>query len=479
MEKKAVLEAKLKQYNQTHLLAFWDELSQKEREKLSSQIEKIDFSHISQLFKKPSPKIYKESISPLPSEVVFSKTSFPNDEYFNLGQAALRAGKVAFFLVAGGQSSRLGLKEKISKGEIPITPVTKKSLFCLLCEKIRAVEIEYNSSFPLYIMTNQSTHSSIIDYFKKENNFGLKEVYFIPQSMLPALDFAGRILMESKSSIFWAPTGHGSALEIMFDILPRLKEREIEHIFYFQVDNPLVNIGDEIFLGLHILKNADISLKVIRKRTEREKLGVITFDKNLGRYKVIEYSELPEEYAKLRDAQGNLLFWAGSIAVHLIKTEFLNKLKEKGIELPYYLAKKKIPHINSEGIMVQPTTENGVKFERFIFDILPYAEIIVVQEVEREEEYAPVKDATGENSPSEVAKKETLFWKSFFSEVGIELEDDKLSKKVEISPLFARTKEEFAKKFSSLDEKTKDRIKSKLKEEDFYLPPLEKLIEFN
>jgi UDP-N-acetylglucosamine pyrophosphorylase len=151
-------------------------------------------------------------------------------------------------------------------------------------------------------------------------------------------------------------------------------------------------------------------------------------------------------------------------------------LKEKGIELPYYLAKKKIPHINSEGIMVQPTIENGVKFERFIFDILPYAEIIVVQEVEREEEYAPVKDAEGENSPSEVAKKEILFWKSFFSEVGIELEDDKLSKKVEVSPLFARTKEEFAKKFSSLDEKTKDRIKSKLKEEEnFYLPPLEKI----
>src|SRR4029077_17625348 len=143
-------------------------------------------------------------------------------------------------------------------------------------------------------------------------------------------------LMESKAELFLGPDGHGGTLTGLADsgLLDALDRRGIRTIYYFQVDNPLVDLADRVFLGQHLAREAEVSSKVIAKEKPTDKLGnFVLVD---GRCSFIENSDLPEALATKSDAQGQLLFWAGNPAIHLFDVAFLRKVTQGAARIPWH-----------------------------------------------------------------------------------------------------------------------------------------------
>ena len=251
-------------------------------------------------------------------------------------------------------------------------------------------------------MTSPATHADTEAYFKQNEYFdlGRDNVYLFQQGTMPAVDIAsGRLLMEAPGVVFSSPNGHGGTLTALSEsgVLETIAKRGVRHVFYFQVDNPLVKIGDPAFLGRHIALRSEASSKVIEKAYPKEKMGVFALiDRRCG---IVEYSDLPDDLAKQLDAGGRLAFRAGSPAIHLFDLDFLRRVTQGENRLPFHIARKKVPHVNEDGQSVSPTTENALKFEMFVFDAIPMAERWLLMESPRDEEFAPVKNADGADSP--------------------------------------------------------------------------------
>ena len=399
----------LKKFGQEHLLAFYDELTCDEQENLLNQIKKINFNFIDQIIKE---KVLKKEIADVPAnfEPVEYLPAHPQTQeqiiFYKkaeeIGRKLLKEGRVAALTVAGGQGSRLGVNGP--KGAVAVTPIKKKSLFQYFAESlIRAAE-KFGHDIYWYIMTSEINDKDTKDFFHKHNFFGLNPelVKFFVQGTMPAFSFDGKILLKDKANIAFAPDGHGGTLRALKSskCLEHMKENSIEHISYLQVDNPLVNIIHPLFIGLHSLKDADVSAKVIEKIDPFEKLGVFCKCKN--RIHVIEYSALPDELAELRNENGRLKFNAGSPAIHIFKRTYIESLTENNeIALPWHRAEKKVPCINPDGTKYVPEEPNAVKLETFIFDVFPFAEKILLFESLLEDEFAPVKNKTGKDSIDE------------------------------------------------------------------------------
>jgi UDP-N-acetylglucosamine/UDP-N-acetylgalactosamine diphosphorylase len=277
--------------------------------------------------------------------------------------------------------------------------VSGKTLFAIHCAKVRALETRYGGVLPLLVMVSEATDGPTRRYFElHEDDFGLGEIRFAVQGMLPAVDAEGKLFLAARDRVHMSPDGHGGAIGALAagGLLEELLERGFTDLFYFQVDNPLVKVAEPFFLGAHALAGSEYSLKVLRKRSPREKLGVLA--RHGDRHLIVEYIDLPRELAEARDADGNLLFWAGSPAIHVFSLAFLKRLADGTRALPYHEAHKKIPHVDAAGDRVEPSSPNGIKFETFIFDAIPHAERILAVEGVREEEFAPVKNKTGEDS---------------------------------------------------------------------------------
>jgi UDP-N-acetylglucosamine/UDP-N-acetylgalactosamine diphosphorylase len=264
---------------------------------------------------------------------------------------------------------------------------------------------------------------------------------------MPALDLhTGKLLLESPSSLFLSPDGHGGTLTALAKsgLLAKMKSRGIEQLSYFQVDNPLIRIADPTFLGHHVAAQAEVSSRAIAKRGPKEKVGAFALVK--GRCTIVEYSDLPDELAFATDANGRLQLWAGSPAIHIFAVSFLERMTSHPDHLAFHIAKKKVPHIDADARPVEPKTENALKFERFIFDVLPAAERWTVVEALREEEFAPVKNATGEDSPATSEAALVAQATSWITKAGGSVAP---GSKVEISPRYALDAEEFARKFAA------------------------------
>jgi UDP-N-acetylglucosamine/UDP-N-acetylgalactosamine diphosphorylase len=219
--------------------------------------------------------------------------------------------------------------------------------------------------------------------------------------MAPALDFDGRLILESPGRIAESPNGHGGAFPALADsgALDDMERRGITTISYYQVDNPLIQLADPLFVGLHDLERAEMSAKVVRKLDPMEKVGVVA--RVDGRIGVVEYTEIDDAHRFAKDDRGDLLYWAGSIAIHLIEVAFARRIAAAAERhLPYHASAKKIPYTDETGRRVEPREPNGNKLERFLFDALTAAERVAVLEVAREDEYAPVKNAEGVDSPA-------------------------------------------------------------------------------
>ena len=369
------------------------------------------------------------------------------------GRQALRDGRVAAFTVAGGQGTRLGFDGP--KGTFPTTPVKQKSLFQVFAEKIKATGEDCGSPVDWLIMTSIDNDASTREFFEKNGYFGLEpgQVHFFTQGLMPAVDPDGKILLAGKGKIAMSPDGHGGSLRALARSgqLKRLRDKGVDTISYFQVDNPLVQCVDPEFIGFHILEGAEISSKMIPKAYPMEKVGHFCFQE--GKQVVIEYSDLPASMQEETTPDGELRFRAGSIAIHVLSLGFAERLGEgndPSLELPFHFANKKVPYVDGGGNLVAPTEPNGVKFEMFIFDALPLAKQSVIVETLREDEFSPVKNAEGQDSPATCGEHQSnqhLRWLQLAGEKVDGLET------LEISPLFAHNPEKFIEKWSALDPK--------------------------
>jgi UDP-N-acetylglucosamine/UDP-N-acetylgalactosamine diphosphorylase len=325
---------------------------------------------------------------------------------------------------------------------MPIGPVSNKSIFEMHAEKIRALVRKYRHPLPWFIMTSRVNDAATKTFFLQHDYFGLEkeDVVFFQQSMIPAVNADGKLILDSADHVFENPDGHGGTLFALgkSGALKLMRSRGIEHVFYYQVDNVLINICDPYFLGYHVLANADMSAKVTPKRDPYEKVGVI--GKLDGKTTVIEYSDLSKSDMEARNPDGELKYNGGSIAIHAIDIDFIEKIVSGDIELPFHKAFKKIPYYDEHRGTVTPESPNGYKFEMFIFDALPLADKTAVMEVKRIDEFSPVKNASGDDSP-DTAKRDLInFHGRMLQQAGVDVPFDEtgnVAGSVEISSLYA------------------------------------------
>ena len=397
-------------HNQSHILRFWDRLDDAARAGLLNQIGTIDFASIGRM----RAMLLGETATvsrPEPSapDVIARLTETGRAEALAAGEAKLRAGEVAVLLVAGGQGSRLGYDGP--KGAYPIGPVTGNSIFYFHARKIVGLSRRYGVRIPFYIMTSSTNDAATKTHFAENGYFGLDtdDVIFFRQGVWPALDEDGKIILDAPGHIFMSPDGHGGTIAALDrnGCLADMARRGITSVFYFQVDNPLVEIADPVFIGLHALRGADVSLKVCAKRDAEEKVGVIALRD--GRAEIVEYSDLTDEQIHRRTADGELYFKYGSVAIHVFSRAFLQV--EANRDMPLHLAHKKIQVCDADGNTVKPTANNGYKFEKFIFDVLPNAGNVVNLAFDRADEFSPVKNADGDDSPTTCQRDMQAKWR--------------------------------------------------------------------
>jgi len=371
------------------------------------------------------------------------------------GEEALRAGRVAAFTVAGGQGTRLGFDGP--KGTFPVTPVTGKSLFQVFAEKILAAGRRFGRPLHWFIMTSHQNHAATEAFFAEHRHFGLDagRVHFFRQGRMPAVDFEGRILLESPGAIALSPDGHGGSLRALArsGSLDLMESEGVDTLSYFQVDNPLARCVDPAFLGWHLSEKSEMSSKMVPKAGPGEKVGMFCIrDGNLT---VVEYSDLPADLQSERGPDGQLRFLAGNIAMHVLDREFARRMAAGGAEssLPFHRAEKKIPTIDATGKPVTPSKPNGVKFELFVFDALPFARHPLVVETSRADDFSPVKNAEGVDSPATCRADQLRQFARWLRSAGAGVPVDASglpAGAIEISPLFAYDEETFGENWSRL-----------------------------
>lgn len=448
----STLEARLIQHGQQQVLRFWGELGADQREELVRQLESIDFAELDDLIARlahgteasaPDPGLVRPvAVTRLPrtdgDRVAWRRAA-------EIGESLMNAGEVAVVIVAGGQGTRLNFEGP--KGTFPIGPVSAASLFQIHAEKVRALSKRYGKLVPLYIMTSPENHQDTVRFFAAHDHFGLDHLRFFVQGQMPAVDRETcRLLLAEKGRLALSPDGHGGTLRALNAAAPNggasclaeMRDRGIRTIFYLQVDNPLVQMCDLAFLGLHRQQEAEISFKVVEKIAPEERVGVVVEVE--GKPRVIEYSDLPMELAERRDPDGGLQLWAGSIAIHVLELEFVERLVSGDRRLPFHRAVKKVPYVDDRGVLIEPTAPNAVKFEQFIFDALPLAERWALMETARAREFEPLKNATGTESPASVRQRMSDLFAGWLDQAGAEVArrpDGTAAFGIEISPLFA------------------------------------------
>lgn len=372
--------------------------------------------------------------------------TWSRDAFLTQGEELIRAGKIACFTVAGGQGSRLGFDGP--KGCYPTSCVNEKPLFQLFAESIRKNEMKYGCRVPWYIMTSPLNHDETVAFFEQHDCFGLRrdQIMFFNQGVMPSLDAqSGAMLLSDPIHLATNPDGHGGSFRALHSsgAIDDMKQRGIEHISYFQVDNPHAYVIDPVFLGLHAFapdSSGEFSSKMVAKASWDEKVGV--FCEVDGRTEVIEYSDLDEHLAKQTQSDGRLSFNAGSIAIHAIGVAFIERvLGDPSAALPYHRALKKVPHFDPvTGRPIEPSQNNAVKLEKFVFDAIPIAQRSIVVETDRNEEFAPVKNATGTDSIESSKLLQTLRAARWLQACGVSVpmtEDGAVGATIEISPLTA------------------------------------------
>ena len=424
-EAKKVLESN----GQGHVLDFWGKLGVKARKSLLAQIATIDFKELARcrsmlpafVCDKAEKPCAKRTVAPTAPKVAELKGKAYASSVA-AGAKELAAGRVGVLLVAGGQGSRLGYEGP--KGAYPIGPVTDKPLFHFHARKVLAKTLKYGKSVPFYVMTSEANYEATVACFKENGWFGLdrKDIFFFKQGMWPGMTEDGKIILDEPGHVFMSPDGHGGLLAALKNsgALADMKKRGVKSVFFFQVDNPLVEIADEAFIGYHVQSKSEYSLKLCAKRDPFEKVGMPMKFGNVC--KMVEYTEMTDEQCKRKGKDGKLYFLYGSPAIHVFDRAFLEREAMK--PMPLHLAHKKIAYLDGNGEVVKPSAPNAYKFEKFIFDILPDAKKAAFLAFDQKEEFSPVKNAEGADSPATCKADMQAKWRRQLAERGILINGD-------------------------------------------------------
>lgn len=447
--------ARFEAAGQAHVFQFWDDGTPDQKQALLNRAQELDLKELESLVGihvngAGEDHLGFEDLEPAPYEALPEHGGDPETwrKAREAGEQAIRAGRVAAFTVAGGQGTRLGYDGP--KGTFPVTPVTGKTLFQVFAEKIARSSEKYGTRIPWFLLTSEINDAPTRAAFEENEFFGLNpaDVHFIVQGLVPAVDHQGKILLSDKHEIAMTPDGHGGSLRALVrsGATRAMKEQGIDCISYFQVDNPLIPCIDPAFIGFHLLGDSELSSKMIPKAYPLEKVG--HFCMRNGAFEVIEYSDLPEEKQQETQPDGSLRFNAGSVAIHVFDRAFIERVGggEAGAELPFHRADKKIPFVNEDGELVTPDSPNGIKFEMFVFDALPLAKNPVIIEGKRSENFSPVKNAEGVDSPRTCKEDQLRMFAGWLNAAGVPLETDDTGLPAfafEISPRFAADLEDF------------------------------------
>ncbi|XP_059469141.1 UDP-N-acetylhexosamine pyrophosphorylase [Neocloeon triangulifer] len=422
-----ILEARLSSFGQQHLLQFWPQLSPAERKELFDEILNLKLEEVTQFFKRTmsfsstDQKKLDDRLQPVADDVYGSALRTNEDKlelYENIGLREIANGTVGVLLLAGGQGTRLGVS--YPKGMYNVGLPSQKTLYQIQAERIRRLETLASEKFngikgngiPWYIMTSEHTKEPTLDYFAKHNYFGLKRENLVvfEQGMLPCFTFDGKIILETKSKISKSPDGNGGLYRALREkkILDDVERRGIQYLHVYCVDNILVKMADPVFMGFAISKGADCAAKTVEKTFPEEAVGVVC--KVDGKYRVVEYSEITLNTAKRRNDDGRLTFSAGNICNHFFTTEFLrNIIDNEENSLMHHVAKKKIPTVDENGKTFVPSAPNGIKMEKFVFDVFQCSKNFVVWDVVRDEEFSPLKNADGAAKDTPTTARHDLY----------------------------------------------------------------------
>ncbi len=388
----------LKKYNQNHIKNI--------DEKLADQILKIDFEQLQELYEQANSKTLESDIDNIEPVKAINPNKISKEEienYIKIGEENVRAGKFAVAIMAGGQGTRLG--HNGPKGTFTLTlNLEQKSLFQIIIEKLQTAQKQYNIKLPCYIMTSPENNDDTVKFFEKNNYFGYQKEYikFFEQGEQPLLDKDGKVLIGEDGLIKLASDGNGGIFCSMAKngIIDDMKKKSIEWVFIGSVDNLLVKYVDTLLLGIAISQNVKIATKTIIKNSPYEKVGVLC--KRNGKVKVIEYTEIPKKMRFAVDECGEMIYGESHIMCNLFNIQAIEKASTK--ELQYHIAVKKSKYMNEDGEIIEPTEENCYKFEKFIFDSFCLFDKIAILRGKREEDFAPIKNESGPDSP-ETAKK--------------------------------------------------------------------------
>ncbi len=447
--------AALEDAGQDELAAALAGLSGGRQKQLSAQVAELDLGLIGSLVDRfviagegeaALGEVTEAPTIPLPADAEAERSEA---DARSAGENLLRSDRVSAVLLAGGQGSRLGFDGP--KGNYPFAPITGRTLFSHHAAKIAALRERYGCSLPWYILTSPQNNDVTRASFEEAGWFGLDpdSIRFVIQGTLPAVDArTGAILREAPDRLALSPDGHGGLLSALrrSGALDEMSGAGITTMFTFQVDNPLVRVCRPEFLGYHAQAGADMSNTAVRKVAPEEKMGVVA--RVDGRPGVVEYSDLPDELAEMRNPDGELTYWAGSIAVHCIEVAFARTLTDGGLKLPYHRALKKVPHVGADGKLVAPDEPNAIKFETFLFDALPAADASITIEAAREDEFAPIKNADGVDSAESARLLLNGLYARWFEAAGLAVPrgDDGAPPDLEVDPRFALDAAELAAK---------------------------------
>ncbi|XP_074066717.1 UDP-N-acetylhexosamine pyrophosphorylase-like protein 1 [Macrotis lagotis] len=419
--------AGLERAGQAHLLRFWAELAPAGRASLLADLAPLDPDELGEHCRRAAAARAREQapleqadsrMRPVQPEVLGGvRRSDPQSlrRWEQEGFHQIAQNKVAVLLLAGGQGTRLGVT--YPKGMYRVGLPSGKTLYELQAERIRRVEQmaghKHNTqcTVPWYIMTSEFTLKPTVEFFKENNFFKLDpaNVIMFEQRMLPAVDFNGQAILERKDKVAMAPDGNGGLYRALVnnEILEDMERRGVEYVHVYCVDNILVKMADPVFIGFCVMKGADCGAKVVEKAYPTEPVGVVC--QVDGIYQVVEYSEVSLETAQRQDESGNLVFNAGNICNHFFTRNFLQTItREFEPLLKSHVAIKKVPFVDEDGNLVKPLKPNGIKMEKFVFDVFQFSKNFVAFEVLREEEFSPLKNADTASKDSPTTARQAL-----------------------------------------------------------------------
>ncbi|XP_078127984.1 UDP-N-acetylhexosamine pyrophosphorylase-like protein 1 isoform X3 [Sander vitreus] len=414
----------LESAGQSHVLQFWPELCEVERDSFLQELSQLDLKGLkdhcegaARSAASPSASL-DQHIEPVPPESIGSVRKSNKDslaEWENEGLLQISENRVGVLLLAGGQGTRLGVQ--YPKGMYNVGLPSGKTLYQIQTERIHKIQEladrKYGSkcTVPWYIMTSEFTLAPTEKFFKENNYFGLEpsNIVMFEQRMIPAVTFDGKVILQGKGKLAMAPDGNGGLYQALVDnkVLEDMKKRGVEYLHVYCVDNILVKMADPVFIGFCVSKGADCGAKVVEKAYPAEPVGVVCRVRGVSQ--VVEYSEIQTETAELRGPGGELVYSAGNICNHFFTRAFLQDVAEKFKgQLEQHVAFKKVPFVDLCGNQVKPTKPNGIKMEKFVFDVLPFSRNFVVFEVVREDEFSPLKNADGAATDNPTTARNSL-----------------------------------------------------------------------